>query len=58
MYLPGTHACICVCLDLYFHICEMGTAFIPDSLLPPRDDLRESEIMSGQGSESLRGGLR
>ena len=43
-----SHACMCVCLDLYFHICEMGTAFIPDSLLPPRDDLRESEIMSGR----------
>lgn len=62
MYLPHIHACVracaCVCLDLDFPICEVGTVLVPDSFLPPRDDLRESEVMSGQGSESLRGSLR
>lgn len=56
--LVAVCVCVCVCLSSGFPICEVGTVWVPDSFLPPGDDLRESEVMSGQGSESLRGSLR
>lgn len=37
-----------MCLHIGFHICEVGTALVSDSFLPPRDDLRENEVMSGR----------
>lgn len=47
-----------VCVPLSFPICEVGRALVPASFLPPGDDLRENEVMSGEGSERLGGGLR